>query len=636
MFGRAPDLFTDASKSKRYAGGGYVSRCGHYRYFRYCGSAARHPIDFLEGDTVVVMVRDLAKGWRHCVVCIHIDNSAFQRSAVKGWSHAHRLQRLCRRLFEIALEFECVFEFKWLASAENKHADLLSREDGEEAFLACVYADGVWAVGPGYRHPDCGSVRFLYKEYSCAIAGDGPKRTATEMVVAVAVPRCFIHDGLPPDMEDFVDELLGERLKASSRRTVSAALSHWDNARRPYGWDRVIRTDDPQRGGKLAAFVVHMARNTELGYESISSYLWGIRTWFKEQRQADPVMGILGWQDFMMAVHVRTWTINEPRKAVPVALLRRAIAAVDRSSFEEVQLVVLIILLLFTFSRSECPLPKTQSSFTLEENASVADVRVLTWEGRLTVQMRLKTIKQDPRMQRPEASGNDDWLVVGDVADDPEFSVAAWIRRLFSFHGSARVNTSPFFIHSNRVAPLTYGRALDQFRDLLAKVVSTAEAKTYGLHSLRVSGWNGARRGPAGEELAVAQGGWHSGSQTRYDRFAAQEICDLPRQILEGADAALSTSDRILQVPPPPPPPPAAMASAASPRRRVSAATVSRRGRAGAPAAAAAPRVPAPAAPPRRRPTVELVAVEALGQFVLEKDRPSTRRLPVERVRLAG
>ena len=60
-----------------------------------------------------------------CTRRIHIDNSAFQRSAVKGWSLAHRLQRLCRSLFEIALEFECVFEFKWLASAVNKHADLL-------------------------------------------------------------------------------------------------------------------------------------------------------------------------------------------------------------------------------------------------------------------------------------------------------------------------------------------------------------------------------------------------------------------------------------------------------------------------------------------------------------------------------
>ena len=77
---------------------------------------------------------------------------------------------------------------------------------------------------------------------------------------------------------------------------------------------------------------------------------------------------------------------------------------------------------------------------------------------------------------------------------------------------------------------MTYSKALDQFRDLRAKVVSPAEAKTYGLHSLRVSGWNGARRGPAGEELAVAQGGWHSRSQTRYDRFEAQEICDLPRE----------------------------------------------------------------------------------------------------------
>ena len=38
---------------------------------------------------------------------------------------------------------------------------------------------------------------------------------------------------------------------------------------------------------------------------------------------------------------------NEPRKAVPIAMLRRAIAAADKTSFEEVQIVVLILLLLF-------------------------------------------------------------------------------------------------------------------------------------------------------------------------------------------------------------------------------------------------------------------------------------------------
>ena len=160
---------------------------------------------------------------------------------------------------------------------------------------------------------------------------------------------------------------------------------------------------------------------------------------------------------------------------------------------------------------------------------------------------------QYPRMQRPEAAGNDDWIVVGDIPGDPEFSILTWVRLLFSFHGGSRPNKSPFFVddanHSMAFAALTYGQAMKQFRKLLSKVCTPAEAKRYGLHSLRVAGWNGARRGPAGEDLAIAQGGWHSGSQKRYDRFQADEICDLPRHVIEGADAALSTSARIDPVP---------------------------------------------------------------------------------------
>jgi hypothetical protein len=39
----------------------------------------------------------------------------------------------------------------------------------------------------------------------------------------------------------------------------------------------------------------------------------------------------------------------------------------------------------------------------------------------------LKVIKQDPRMERPEAAGNEDWVYIGDV-DDPQFSVFMWLR----------------------------------------------------------------------------------------------------------------------------------------------------------------------------------------------------------------
>ena len=164
---------------------------------------------------------------------------------------------------------------------------------------------------------------------------------------------------------------------------------------------------------------------------------------------------------------------------------------------------------------------------------------------------------------------------------------------------------------------------MDLFRGLLSRVTSVDEAKSYGLHSLRVSGWNGARRGPAGEELAIAQGGWHSGSQTRYDRFGAQEICDLPRHVLEGADAALPTTSRIVPAPPPSP----------SPRPRPSRSAASSVG-VGAPLPAVRRRERQPA-PPRVRPSETRVSIEELDRIVTEKDRPSTRRPPVERVRAA-
>ena len=114
--------------------------------------------------------------------------------------------------------------------------------------------------------------------------------------------------------------------KIPSTRTVDSALAKWDAVVQRYGWDRVIHSDDPCRGGKLTAFVVHMVEDTSLHWESIRSYVWGLRSWMKLQRQVDPIFGVYGWQDFMSAVQVHTWQVNEPRKQVPVALLRRALS----------------------------------------------------------------------------------------------------------------------------------------------------------------------------------------------------------------------------------------------------------------------------------------------------------------------
>ena len=60
-FRSAPPVWTDASKSKAYTGGGFVSACGRYDFWQYGAKAQRKFIDYLEGDTVTV-----ASAWRTC------------------------------------------------------------------------------------------------------------------------------------------------------------------------------------------------------------------------------------------------------------------------------------------------------------------------------------------------------------------------------------------------------------------------------------------------------------------------------------------------------------------------------------------------------------------------------------------
>ena len=426
------------------------------------------PIDYLEGDAVVVAAQDLGAGWYRCIVPMYIDNTAFQRSAVKGWSKADRLHRLLRVLFALSLKYECVFEFHWLSTHVNVHADLLSREDGEAEFLTRVYADGIWPIGPCRRHAESGMVRCLGAEFSSDVAGDGPQKAAPVFVNAVTFPRASVFEGLPPVLFNSLCDYMDSRLKDSSKRTVNAAMVIWRTVASCYGWPELILSDDPLRGGKMAAFVMEMAKNTKLSYGSISRYVWGLRTWMKSERQVDPLFGIYDWQDFMTSVHVKTWTVGEPRRAVPLGLLRKALRAVDLAVFLEVQMALFVCLYLFGFSRSEHPCPKTYTSFDPEQNAMVQDVQVVNWRGAACIGIRLKVIKQDPRMERPEAAGNEDWVYVGSV-DDPEFSTLTWLQRVYAFHGAARAQTDPFFVDKDQSRVLTYGVAMKQFRSLTGR-----------------------------------------------------------------------------------------------------------------------------------------------------------------------
>ena len=202
--------------------------------------------------------------------------------------------------------------------------------------------------------------------------------------------------------------------------------------------------------------------------------------------------------------------------------------------------MVLTLILLFTFARSETPCPKTLDGFDKDQHLQVRDVRIDA-VPQFRVRVRLKRIKQDQRMERPEARGDaGDEVYVGDVPEDSAFSIRLWLQRLFQLQGRVRPADAPFFAHvseagSNGGMPLTYGAALRNFRAMLARVEGDAFAARYGLHSLRVSGYN-LCRAACGTSLAVAQGGWHSTAHERYERFELARVLRMPQlMVLQAA-----------------------------------------------------------------------------------------------------
>jgi hypothetical protein len=232
---------------------------------------------------------------------------------------------------------------------------------------------------------------------------------------------------------------------------------------------------------------------------------------------------------------------------VPLSLIRAALLTVDVDSFEEVQAAVLMLMLLFTFARTETPCPKTVDGFDEDQHLQVRDVKPEGPVFRLNV--RLKRIKQDQRLERPEAKGEGDWIWIGDTPDDAIFSIKLWTHRLFRLHGGAREQVSPFFIApSDRARPLTYDSGMRHVRKLWAKASSDEEAKRYGLHGLRVTGYTLAKRG-AGEALAVAQGGWKSEAHERYERFSLTQVLSLPAAIVAAGGVVDAEAAALPQTP---------------------------------------------------------------------------------------
>ena len=561
-FGTAPEILSDASKSKAYTGGGWVSRDGSYDFFRYGTSAARHPIDELEGDTVLRALQAKAVDWRGCQVPFGIDNSAFQLSAAKGRSKAPRLNLILRGVFTLQIKHNFILQTFWISTTDNFLADHLSR-DREKDFLSEVLSSEFWSsdVTPK-RAPDAARVvtmaardptgarnaaRQVGREYRSNEAGDGPSRaTVDPQQHSVPHSRACIWVGLPEPLVPSVEQALDHRLSESSMDSVNSALNHWKTTCKTYGWDHLIKTDDPDRGGKLVAFVWGLLKDNDLVYSSISNYIWGLASWQKLQHQADPRMGVMGWSDFMSAVEVLAAVPSEPRRAVPKDLIEKVLDALDEGSFADTQLAVFILLLFFSFSRSECPCPKNRSgghTFDAAQHWTVCDVEIVTHEGRLCLRVRFKKVKADPRMQRPEARGNADWVYIGDVPGTC-FSILTWWRRLLGHWGERREAAEPLFMSPSasvrpggfqfdrpldfKAVAFTYREAIGSFRAALKAVGGD---DSLGLHGLRVEGYNHAKHS-SGEELTVAHGGWTSSAHTRYERFGLSEVLGIPARML--------------------------------------------------------------------------------------------------------
>lgn len=193
----------------------------------------------------------------------------------------------------------------------------------------------------------------------------------------------------------------------------------------------------------------------------------------------------------------------------------------------------LILVLLFSFSRSECPCPKSHTgrdAFDPEVHWRTEDFDItFPVEGRRAMKVRFRSVKQDQRVERPEASGDGDWAILGDIPDSL-FSIVAWYLKVVALAGAPRDPASAMFV-DEQGRPLVYYKALKLFHEFQLRV-GVPEADLAGLHGLRVAGYNGVVN-TLGEDLAVAHGLWKSSAHKRYARFQMSKVIRIPAAIVE-------------------------------------------------------------------------------------------------------
>ena len=123
-----------------------------------------------------------------------------------------------------------------------------------------------------------------------------------------------------------------------------------------------------------------MLDETTLACGSISLYLWGVRQHMVLHRQADPIYGVPNWREFMSSIlqyrcSVLAHAQAEPRRELPMDVIRLILEDTDDASFVDVNFAFFIVVLLFTFSRSETPCAKTFAGFDPAQHWQSKDIR---------------------------------------------------------------------------------------------------------------------------------------------------------------------------------------------------------------------------------------------------------------------
>jgi hypothetical protein len=555
-FTLGPEYRSDASGSRDFSAAGYVGQDGFYDYYYFGTNASKRPIDSKEGHAVVTCCWERAHLWRGCMIPFAIDNTVIERNVAKGRAGVQRNNQLMRSLFVCQLRHGFVLMPYWISTHLNTLADDLSRDRlssflrREDELAAFLFAGAVLQCHPqagrvlGFddpRYDGMQALRQLLKYYSSNYGGDGPSRGhgvgGDAQLLSLRYSQTSLFEGLPPEYHERLDEVLDNRLALSSRDKMMTGVARWSAHCQVYGWDPLMPSGFEERGGRMASWVLSMVDDTLLTAGSIGTYLWGMRAWHVLQHQDDPAFGVHNWRALMQSVAVLTATPSEPRVELPYEIFLAMLAALDFDCFADVNFGLMLLVLFFTFSRSECPCPKSWTGrhcFDAASHWQVRDFKLVRHpSGHWVLWVRFKAIKQDPRIERPSASASvewlpfepsadsygRDWVPIGDVADEPLLSISRWYMRYCQLLAREREPDEPMFLSRDKARCYTYSCLTSDF----VRHRNGAGGSKGTVHGVRVLGYNRSRRGN-GLELTVVHGGWFSEGHSRYARFSTQDV----------------------------------------------------------------------------------------------------------------